>query len=127
MSAPENDLPLFRRVVHPEIRNVFFIGLLQPLGAIMPLAQIQSEWVADHLAGRYHLPPDRELRADMERERDRMFKRYVRSKRHTMQVDFDDYIVALEKERQAGAERARRAGNSLPVPRRAAAADSVAA
>ena len=36
-----------------------------------------------------------------------MFKRYVASKRHTMQIDFDDYLVALAKERKAGAERAR--------------------
>ena len=51
----------------------------------------------------------------MEAERRRMFKRYVASKRHTMQVDYDDYIVALDKERRTGAERARRRGNVLPV------------
>jgi len=106
ISAPDNDLPLFRRVFHPERRDVFFIGLLQPLGAIMPLAQVQSEWVADHLAGRYALPAPAELRADIEAERARMFRRYVRSKRHTMQVDYDDYLAALAKERRAGAERA---------------------
>jgi hypothetical protein len=44
-----------------------------------------------------------------------MFKRYVASKRHTMQVDFDDYLVALRKERARGAERAQAAGNRLPV------------
>jgi dimethylaniline monooxygenase (N-oxide forming) len=115
ISAPDNDLPLFRRVFHPEIENVFFIGLLQPLGAIMPLADVQSRWVADHLAGRYHLPARQELRRDMETERARMFKRYVASKRHTMQVDFDDYLVALRKERARGAERAQAAGNRLPV------------
>jgi dimethylaniline monooxygenase (N-oxide forming) len=115
ISAPDNDLPLFRRVFHPEIENVFFIGLLQPLGAIMPLADAQSRWVADHLAGRYHLPARQELRRDMESERARMFKRYVASKRHTMQVDFDDYLVALRKERARGAERAQAAGNRLPV------------
>jgi dimethylaniline monooxygenase (N-oxide forming) len=115
ISAPDNDLPLFRRVFHPEIENVFFIGLLQPLGAIMPLADVQSRWVADHLAGRYHLPARPELRRDMESERARMFKRYVASKRHTMQVDFDDYLVALRKERARGAERAQAAGNRLPV------------
>ncbi len=104
--APDNDLPLFRRVFHPERRDVFFVGLLQPLGAIMPLAQVQSEWVTDHLAGRYALPDPAALRADMEAERRRMFKRYVRSKRHTMQVDYDDYLAALAKERKAGAERA---------------------
>jgi dimethylaniline monooxygenase (N-oxide forming) len=106
ISAPDNDLPLFRRVFHPDLRDVFFIGLLQPLGAIMPLAQIQSEWVADFLTGRYALPPDAEMRADMARERERMFRRYVRSKRHTMQVDYDDYLAALARERKRGAERA---------------------
>ena len=55
ISAPDNDLPLFRRAFHPDIPNVFFIGLLQPLGAIMPLAEAQSEWVADYLR-RYALP-----------------------------------------------------------------------
>jgi dimethylaniline monooxygenase (N-oxide forming) len=127
ISAPENDLPLFRRVFHPEIHDVFFIGLLQPLGAIMPLADLQSRWVADYLAGRYALPDPAALRKDIERERARMFKRYVASKRHTMQVDYDDYVVALEKERKAGAERARAAGNPLPVTPRSAAAETVAA
>jgi hypothetical protein len=50
-----------------------------------------------------------------------MFKRYVASKRHTMQIDFDDYLVALAKERRAGEERARSQGNRLPLPPRAAA------
>jgi dimethylaniline monooxygenase (N-oxide forming) len=107
ISAPDNDLPLFRRVFHPDRRDVFFIGLLQPLGAIMPLAQVQSEWVADHLAGRYALPSPAELRADIAAEREKMFRRYVPSKRHTMQVDYDDYLAALERERRAGEQRAR--------------------
>jgi dimethylaniline monooxygenase (N-oxide forming) len=106
IAAPDNDLPLFRRVFHPYVPNVFFIGLLQPLGAIMPLAAAQSEWVCDYLAGRYAPPPPAEMRADIEAERERMFKRYVQSKRHTMQVDFDDYLYELERERRRGAKRA---------------------
>ncbi len=57
ISAPENHIELFRRVFHPEIPNVFFIGLLQPLGAIMPLAEAQGAWVGDYLLGDYALPP----------------------------------------------------------------------
>jgi cation diffusion facilitator CzcD-associated flavoprotein CzcO len=106
IAAPDNDLPLFRRVFHPDVAGVYFIGLLQPLGAIMPLAAAQSEWVCDHLTGAYVLPPPHELRADIERERARMFKRYVASKRHTMQVDFDDYLADLAAERRRGARRA---------------------
>ena len=44
-----------------------------------------------------------------------MRKRYVASKRHTIQVDFDGYMYALEKERAAGAERARQNGFQPPV------------
>jgi dimethylaniline monooxygenase (N-oxide forming) len=106
IAAPGNDLPLFRRVFHPDIPCVYFIGLLQPLGAIMPLAELQSQWVCDHLAGRYVLPPRDELLADIEAERRAMFKRYVASKRHTMQVDFDDYVLAARRERRRGAQRA---------------------
>jgi dimethylaniline monooxygenase (N-oxide forming) len=105
ISAPDNDLPLFRRVFHPDVPGVYFIGLLQPLGAVMPLAAAQSEWVCDHLAGRYALPDRAAMRADIARERRRMHKRYVASKRHTMQVDFDDYLADLAKERRRGAER----------------------
>ena len=119
ISAPDNDLPLFRRVFHPTARDVYFIGLLQPLGAIMPIAAAQSEWVCDHLAGRYALPDPAALRADIEAERERMFKRYVASKRHTMQVDYDDYLADLAKERKRGAERARAHGFRLPMPPRA--------
>ncbi len=79
---------------------------MQPLGAIMPIAETQSAWLCDHLAGRYHLPPQAELRADIEAERAAMFKRYVRSKRHTMQVDFDDWMLATRQ----GARGGRRAG-----------------
>ena len=67
LSAPDNDLPLYRRTFHPDIPNVFFVGLLQPLGAIMPIAEAQGEWVSDYLSGRYALPAPADLRADMER------------------------------------------------------------
>jgi cation diffusion facilitator CzcD-associated flavoprotein CzcO len=120
ISAPDNDLPLFRRVFHPDVGGIYFIGLLQPIGAIMPLAELQSQWICDHLAGRYQLPPDVELRADIEAERAAMFKRYVASKRHTMEVDFEDYVLGVRRERVRGERRAAGAGLSLsaapPVP-----------
>jgi cation diffusion facilitator CzcD-associated flavoprotein CzcO len=123
ISAPDNDLPLFRRVFHPDIDNVFFLALLQPLGATMPLAEAQGQWIADYLRGEYALPSQSELRADIDRERRRMFKRYVKSKRHTMQIDFDDYLFELVRERRRGGARARERGYRLPIAPRAAAAN----
>ena len=106
---------------HPDVGGVYFLSLLQPLGATMPIAEAQGRWVARHLRGEYHLPPDAELRADIEREREAMFKRYVASKRHTMQVDFDRYMYELQREIRRGAERAQAAGNRLPIAPRAPA------
>ncbi len=126
VSATDNDLPLFRRVFKPGIDNLGFVGLLQPLGAIMPLAEAQGRWIAAYLRGEYHLPPPAEMDADIRRERERMFKRYVASKRHTMQVDFDNYLYELRKEMQAGAKRARAAGFTLPVRPRTVAEPAAA-
>jgi hypothetical protein len=38
----------------------------------------------------------------MRRERERMFRRYVASKRHTMEVDFDDYLYRLRRRPRIG-------------------------
>jgi hypothetical protein len=127
VSAPDNDLPLFRRVFKPGVDNLFFIALLQPLGAIMPLAEAQGRWVASYLRGEYALPGQGQMEADIRRERERMFKRYVASKRHTMQVDFDNYLYSLNKELKAGAARAAEAGFPLPVVPRARAERAAAA
>ena len=47
---------------HPDHPGLYFIGLVQPLGAIMPLAEAQAEWVADLLEGSAALPSCDEMR-----------------------------------------------------------------
>jgi dimethylaniline monooxygenase (N-oxide forming) len=106
-AAPDNDLPLFFRVFKPGIDDLFFVGLLQPLGAVMPLAEAQGKWIAEYVAGDYALPDDDAMRRAIARDRLAMFHRYVRSARHTMQVDFDEYLWRLDRERRAGRRRAR--------------------
>ena len=126
IAAPDNHIELFRRVFAPELPNLFFVGLLQPIGAIMPLAEAQGEWVGDYLLGDYALPSATGLRADIEADQAGMRKRYVASKRHTIQVDFDDYLHALTKERREGAARARAKGFLPPVGALAGASAGVA-
>ncbi|WP_028060308.1 hypothetical protein [Candidatus Solirubrobacter pratensis] len=55
------------------------------------------------------MPPGRaEMLRDIEEEDEAMRRRYVASKRHTIEVDFDDYLRALEHERREVARRADR-------------------
>ncbi|GAA4474485.1 NAD(P)-binding domain-containing protein [Rhodococcus olei] len=106
--ARDNDLPLWKRTVHPDLPGLYFIGLLQPIGAVMPLAEAQSAWIADTLTGRYRPPPDAEIRAQMAVDHDRNKRQFYSSPRHTMEVDFDHYLWDLARERKRGARRAHR-------------------
>jgi thioredoxin reductase len=105
LAAPDNRLPLYRRVVSVERPGLYFIGFIQPLGPIMPLAEAQAEWVADLLAGRAVLPPAAEMKREIGEEERRMRKRFVASKRHTVEVDFYPYLRDLRRERHTRGER----------------------
>jgi dimethylaniline monooxygenase (N-oxide forming) len=119
ISAPNNRIDLFRRVMHPEIDSVYFVALVQPIGATMPIAAAQGEWIADELRGEYVRPSRAAMLRDIAAENAAMRRRYVASQRHTIQVDFDDYLLGLERERKAGADRARAAGYVPAIAARA--------
>jgi thioredoxin reductase len=103
--AEDNRLSLFRRVASVEHPGLFFVGLIQPLGAIMPIAEAQSEWVVDLLGGRGRLPSPAEMHREIEEAERKMRRRYVASKRHTIQVDFHPYLREIRRERRRAAER----------------------
>lgn len=110
-----NDLPLWERMMRPGIPDLFFIGLCQPLGAIMPVAEAQAKLIGDHLLGQVAFPAPAEMEKAMEKERRAMFRRYADgSPRHTMQVDFGPYLWRLQRIARKGAGRARRAGHPPP-------------
>jgi thioredoxin reductase len=102
IDTEDNRVSLYRRVVHPDHPGLFFIGLIQVLGAVMPLAEAQSEWVADVIEGKAPLPSPREMKRIIAREDRRMRKRYAASRRHTMQVDFYQYLRTIRREQRRG-------------------------
>ena len=113
-------------MLHPTIPGLYFIGLIQPLGAIMPIAERQSELIAHELTGSYAPPALGKMQKDIDHKREAMRKRYVASKRHTIQVDYDDYMKELRMEMEAGAERAAASGTPV-VKARAGASEQAAA
>jgi dimethylaniline monooxygenase (N-oxide forming) len=104
LSAEDNRLELYRRVVSVDNPGLYFIGFIQPLGPIMPLAEAQSEWIADLLRGRAQLPPRQEMEREIKGYEKSMHKRYVNSKRHTIEVDFHPYLRQLHRERRRSSQ-----------------------
>ena len=68
-------IPLYRKMFHPELDNLFFIGLFQPLGCIWPLADHQARLAVKYMQGKWKRPVDmrraiaRELGLSRERVR----------------------------------------------------------
>lgn len=93
-----NDMRLYQRVVPMDQPGLYFVGLVQPLGAIMPLAEAQSHWVAGLLAGTHRLPDAAAMAREIDDYRAAQARRYIPSKRHTIQVDFYPYLHALQTE-----------------------------
>lgn len=75
-------------MVDPEHPGPYFVGLIQPLGAIMPLAEAQAEWL---ITGEGALPSYDAMRVQI-REYDERVRRRFASGRDTIQVDFDQHL-----------------------------------
>lgn len=92
----EGDVPLYLRVFHPEHPSLFFIGLVQPLGCIWPLADQHAKLAANYIVGNYHPPTDmRERIAD---EVESISKQFIKSSRHTIEVEYHKHLWALKRE-----------------------------
>ncbi len=88
-------VPLYLKMFHPTYRNLYFIGMFQPLGCIWPGAELQSKIMARELAGKWQRPTN--IEALCEREATHPHYRQVDSPRHTITVDAHEFRKALLK------------------------------
>lgn len=100
LDCSDNRMRLYQRVVDPGHPGLWFIGFIQTVGSGIPLYEYQAQWVADVIAGDAELPPAERMRRWIAADQRALAKRYVRSTRHTMQVDYWRYINALRAERR---------------------------
>jgi hypothetical protein len=95
-----NRMPLYLRIVAPDLPGLWFMGFIQTVGSGIPLTEYQALWVGDIIAGRLPMPDARVMRKWIAEDQAAMAKRYVRSERHTMQVDYWRYIRTMKQARQ---------------------------
>jgi dimethylaniline monooxygenase (N-oxide forming) len=98
----DNQVALYRRTLPPDRPGLFFVGLLQPIGATIPLVEIQARWLAAVLAGEVKLPERAAMEAEIARHQQALSRRYVNSARYTLEVDFKEYAAQLRGDLKRG-------------------------
>ncbi|XP_071499187.1 flavin-containing monooxygenase 5-like [Diadema antillarum] len=100
IKVERNKLPLYKYVFPPNLKHasMAFLGYIQPLGAINPISEMQARWAARVFKGLVSLPRREKMLEDMRQKSEAMSNRYIKSQRHTIQVDFVKYMddVAVE-------------------------------
>ncbi|KAK6041726.1 Flavin-binding monooxygenase-like protein [Cooperia oncophora] len=94
----DNEVELYEFMYPPETADhntLAVIGLIQPLGSIMPISEMQARLFYENLFGSPRLPSVAEMKKSIREKRSAMQARFVRSPRHTIQVDYIPYMDEL--------------------------------
>ena len=89
------DVPLYLRMFHPDIQNLYFVGMFQPLGCIWPGSELQSKIMAREIAGKWKRPGN--IKALCEREVTNPHIKQIKTPRHTITVDQAKFVRQLKK------------------------------
>jgi hypothetical protein len=115
INAPGNSIPLWQRIFDPRYKDLAFLGLVQPVCAMMPIAELQSNFIADYLAGEAELPDGEDMERQMLAFDQTMKSDYTLSESHTIQIDCPEYSYMLQKEWKKARRRAGKTGDPLQV------------
>jgi cation diffusion facilitator CzcD-associated flavoprotein CzcO len=108
LSAPENVLPLYKRMLKPGLDDLAFIGLGQPIPTIFPFSELQSKLAARWLSGDWAPPAQPEMEAEIVRDEAFHTGHFINKPRHTMQLEWYGFQHELNtRSIPAGQARAR--------------------
>lgn len=111
LSAPDNRLPLYKRMFAPGIDDLAFIGFAQATPTLFPFVECQSRLLAAWLAGLYRPPSATQMQRVIQDDERRFIGHFADRPRHTQQVDYFIYEHELRtKELPAGHKRVRELG-----------------
>lgn len=95
-----NSVPLYLRMFHPDYKNLIFIGLFQPQGAVWPLSDYQAQLAAKYILQKWKPKGDMKLLA--EEDSNEITKEFLAAKRHTIEVHYQSFLRKLKKELNKG-------------------------
>lgn len=87
--ADSTKIPLYRKMIHSDFDNLYFIGLCQPQGCIWPLADYQAKIAARIIMGTMKRPE--QLPEKIAREMNKPHYRFKSHMRHALEVDYHKF------------------------------------
>ena len=89
-------VPLYRKMMHADYDNVYFIGLFQPIGCIWPLADFQANLACQEILGKYRRPDN--MKSAIQHELDNPHYQFESGQRHAVQVDYGTFRTELVRD-----------------------------
>lgn len=111
LSAPDNRLPLYKRMLKPGLDDLVFVGFAQALPTLFPFVECQARMAAAYLAGTYRPPSESVMWRTIKADERKYIGHFADRPRHTQQVDYFDYERNMRKrELPAGKRRVAKLG-----------------
>ena len=111
ISAPDNHIPLYKRMFKPGIDDLVFIGFAQSTPTLFPFVECQSRLLGAYAAGRYRLPSPEVMEEVIASDQQKYTGHMLDRPRHTQQVDYFIYEHDMRtKELPEGSVRAAHLG-----------------
>ena len=86
---------LYRRIAPLNRPGLYMLGLIQPIGATIPLVEVQAKWLAGVLSRKMRLPTEEDMHREVTSHQQSLAKQYVSSARYTLEVDGPSYRKQL--------------------------------
>jgi len=103
-------VPLYRRIVAPNLSGLYFIGLVDAPGGLLPIVETQAAWLADVLQGIITLPETPAMWRAIDAAERRSRERFPLEPRHSIRCDPHAYVRLLVRDRRDARRARRRAG-----------------
>ncbi|CAJ0943059.1 unnamed protein product [Ranitomeya imitator] len=96
----DNSVTLYKNVFppHHEKPTLAFIGLVQPLGSLLPVSELQVRWAARIFKGAARLPPAAKMEAYFKDSAESNKKRFGDGRRETLQMFFTECMDEVAEE-----------------------------
>ncbi|XP_045198060.2 flavin-containing monooxygenase 5-like [Mercenaria mercenaria] len=97
LEVKENKVNLYKYMFPPDLckTTLAIIGCFQPIGAIMPICEMQCRLATRVFKGLKNLPDSNGMWNDIKDKQTAMALRYKKSMRHTIQVDYVPFMDEL--------------------------------